>query len=519
MANTPISMTKLKRMLQLLASGNSQRDVCGLLHMGRNVLSTYVKRALATGKDYKTLSELSDAALSALLKTPRSSSDEDERKARELQDYLPVACEELQRSRHLSVLQLHQEYMQAHPDGYGYTQFKKYVRSYQKSHNYSYHNVYIPGEEMQIDFAGDHLYLTRPKTKEHIAVVVLCCVLPFSGLSYVIALPTASLEHFFWGLSRCYDYLGGVPVTNRSDNMKQWVKRTDRYEPTFNEAALEWSTYYNTELLATRVAHPRDKGCVESLVNQSYRAIYGVIRNEEFHTLNELNNRIFGLMDEYNSKKRGNRESRREVFESMEMHCLQPLPPTPFRFTYRKQVRLGSNYHVIVGSEHHFYSVPYQYVGEEVNVVWDYETVSVYAREERVAIHRRSFVPNAYTTEETHMPEKHQAYKRLRERNAAFYLDKARLIGEATGIVVGRILDADRFPQCKYRSCEGVLSLERKYGRERVEAASGLIKECPSVSYLMLKSILIRKLDGQVVSESVSKSPKCTYVRGAEAFK
>lgn len=64
MANTPVSMTKLKHMLQLLASGNSQRGVCGILHMGRNVLSTYVKRALATDKDYKTLSNLSDTELS-----------------------------------------------------------------------------------------------------------------------------------------------------------------------------------------------------------------------------------------------------------------------------------------------------------------------------------------------------------------------------------------------------------------------------------------------------------------------
>ena len=117
--------------------------------------------------------------------------------------------------------------------------------------------------------------------------------------------------------------------------MKQWVKRAERYEPTFNDAAREWSAYYNTDLLATRVAHPRDKGCVESLVNQSYHAIYGVIRNEESHVLNELNNRIFELPDGYNEQKRGNRESRREMFEPQERHCLQPLPPTPFRFTYR----------------------------------------------------------------------------------------------------------------------------------------------------------------------------------------
>ena len=246
MANTPACMTKLKRMLQLLASGNNQRDVCDILHMSRNVLSTYMKCAQATGQDYKTFSALSDAELSNLLKSSRSPSKEEDQKTKELLDYLPAAYEELQRSRHLSVLQLHQEYMQAHPNGYGYTQFKKYIRNYQKKHNYSYHNIYVPGEEIQIDFADDPLYLTHPKTREHTVVVVLCCVLLFSELSYVIALPTASLEHFFWGLSQCYNYLGGVPITNHSDNMKQWVKRTDRYEPTFNDAALEWSTYYNT---------------------------------------------------------------------------------------------------------------------------------------------------------------------------------------------------------------------------------------------------------------------------------
>ena len=37
-------------------------------------------------------------------------------------------------------------------------QFKKTIREYQYSHNLSFHNTYIPGEEMQIDFAGDALW-------------------------------------------------------------------------------------------------------------------------------------------------------------------------------------------------------------------------------------------------------------------------------------------------------------------------------------------------------------------------
>ena len=41
---------------------------------------------------------------------------------------------------------------------------------------------------------------------------------------------------------------GGTPSTVKSDNMKQWVKRYDRYEPTFSSSAVEWSAYYDVEL-------------------------------------------------------------------------------------------------------------------------------------------------------------------------------------------------------------------------------------------------------------------------------
>ncbi len=49
---------------------------------------------------------------------------------------------------------------------------------------------------MQIDFAGDKLYVTDRKSQEHIPVVVLCCMLPFSGMGYAKAMYHASMEYF-----------------------------------------------------------------------------------------------------------------------------------------------------------------------------------------------------------------------------------------------------------------------------------------------------------------------------------
>ena len=105
------------------------------------------------------------------------------------------------------------------------------------------------------------------------------------------------MEYFFSGLSDAITYFGGCPEVCKSDNMTQWVKKSDRYEPTFNNAALEWSSYYNTTLEACRVRKPRDKGPVEGIVYKFYQFIYAAIRHETFHSLDELNSRIFELTD------------------------------------------------------------------------------------------------------------------------------------------------------------------------------------------------------------------------------
>ena len=121
---------------------------------------------------------------------------------------------------------------------------------------------------MQIDFAGDALWLTDPKTGELTKVVVLVCILPYSGLGFAKAMYNASMENFFGGISDAFSYFGGTTRIAKSDNMKQWVKKYDRYEPAFNDAAVEWAAYYDTTLQTCRVRTPRDKGPVEGLVQR-----------------------------------------------------------------------------------------------------------------------------------------------------------------------------------------------------------------------------------------------------------
>ena len=108
------------------------------------------------------------------------------------------------------------------------------------------------------------------------------------------------------------------------------IRKTDRYEPTLNEAASQWCLHNGTELDECRPARPRDKGPAESLVNQTYRYYYSRICRDTFFSYDELNGRLDELNDMFNDRPRKNRAySRREQYEREERPYMLPLPPKP----------------------------------------------------------------------------------------------------------------------------------------------------------------------------------------------
>lgn len=332
MANSNVNMSKLKRSFQMLAAKIPQRSICEQLHMGRGVLSKYKTLADSQGLSYGALGRMSDEELEKFLQLSKPPTVPSTQR-QVLDELLPEYASDLANNRYLTIQTLHESYRKDHPEGYAYTQFKKAIRDYQYSHNLSYHNTYIPGEEMQIDFAGDSLWLTDKRTGEVSKVVVLVCVLPYSGMGFAKAMYNASMENFFGGISDAFSYFGGTTRIAKSDNMKQWVKKYDRYEPAFNEAAVEWAAYYDTSLQTCRVRTPRDKGAVEGLVQKTYNAVYAHICNEVFYDLASMNTRFYELMDAFNDKpSRTTGKSRSDIFEAEERPALGKLPRSPYRF-------------------------------------------------------------------------------------------------------------------------------------------------------------------------------------------
>lgn len=511
-------MLRTKQILQLLAGGMSQNKICTEAHCSKRTVSAINAIAVESGKGYTDLLYLPDSEFKDLFRLEKEPPVDDCRKA-ELDELMPEIVKRLQ-GRHATVTYVYYDYYSAVSENpYSFTQFKKWLREYRAKADVSYHNSYEPGKEWQIDFAGDALYLTNPRTREKQKLVVLVCVMPYSNLPFIMALPSATTEWFYHGLNKGLEYLGAVPAVAKSDNMKQWVSKSDRYSPTFTEANLEWCRHYGIEPTACRVRSPRDKGPVEGMVLQLYRYVYARIENEEFHILDQLNNRLWELLDEY-CERPYKGSTRRDIFEQYEKPCMAPLPAEMFRLRMRKEVKLSATYHVCIGKERHLYSVPFKYVGRKLLVMWDAEWVEVYCGGEHVCVHPRNLVPYGNSTKKEHMPEKHQAYEECKEVNAAKLLEWGARRGPSVREAIRNMLEKTTFPQFAYGRCNGLLALGKKYGNTRLDNACRLmLAHTGNVNYKAVETMLKNRMDLLDTTESgKSGIPYNDQVRGASAF-
>jgi len=415
---------------------------------------------------------------------------------------------------------LWQEYKIQYPDGYEHTQFCEHFARYLQHRKITMHFTHRAGEYLQIDFAGKKLGYIDSQTGEIIQCPVLVCTLPFSNYTYVEALPSASQEYMFAAMNRCLEFLGGVPRNILSDNMKQYIQKNNRYEYIFQQLAEQWSVHYNTNLDATRPRKPKDKATVENHVYISYLRIYSRLRNQQFYSLNQLNQAIKLLRTDFNQtrfqKLPGSRTQR---FVQQEKPLLNPLPLEAFTIKHTTKAKVQMNYHVILGEDKHQYSVPHQYLKQHTKIIYDQNTVEVYIDLHRIAIHQRSYRKNGYTTLAEHMPEGHLRYMEIRGWDAEYFLQIATKIGRNSVKVFQQILDSRQFVEQSYKACIGLKRLSEIFTSERFEAACQRALKGMKISYGVIKNILDNNLDKQIDQQlSMFQVPEHENIRGADIY-
>jgi transposase len=513
-------MLQIRRILQLLSDGHSKREVSRQTFASRNTIDSYEARFLKSGKSYNELLQLPDTELALLVYTSRTIKEPDPRR-QHLNEHLDYFLNELGRTGVTREL-LWDEYRQTVSENYSYSRFCDILSWHSNKKSPVYHNTYAPGELTEFDFAGKKMSYVDRSTGEILECPVLVFTLPYSSFSYIEPLASSRLEHLVPAMNRAVEYFGGVTKVTMTDNMKQIVTQTNRYEPSFTLLAEQWSVHYNTALKAARPAKPKDKPTVEKSVHLSYQRINARIRNEIFYSLEELKARVRELLDEFNDRPMFKQSvSRREKFISEERHLLRELPAEPFMLKSRTKAKVKPNYHVILGEDWHQYSVPHQYIGQDVIIVYDEQVVEVFIDIiKRIAVHRRDYRRNGYTTLPEHMPESHLKYKEQKGWTEDDFIIRASKIGEQTEIAINKMLGAKAFIEQTYDGCIGVLRLADKYGNERLEAACRRANGGSRINYKILHNILKNNLDKIPVekNELTLFIPEHYNIRGAEAY-
>ena len=206
-----------------------------------------------------------------------------------------------------------------------------------------------------------------------------------------------------------------------------------------------------------------------------------------------------------------------------ELPKLRPLPSEAFTLKLYNEAKVQKNYHVLLGEDKHFYSVPFHLAGQQVHISYTIDTVEIYHQMERVAVHRREQGSYKYSTTENHMPEGHREYARSRGYRGTDFLEMAAKVGPLTHTYVKRMLADRPYEQHAYAGCLGVLRLghQEKYGPQRLEKACGIGLELMRYSYKTILTLLTTNVDKREAENDDVEQPgtgEHENLRGPEAF-
>ena len=507
-------MSKESEILRLLHRGYSQRSICKLIHTSDRKVRFVISKKEELGLSYDQIASMSDERITELFRKEREVKITQKRP-----DYAYV--HEESKKSNVTLHLLWEEYCsEAIIEGVPYLQYAQFCNLYNdyvEKNKLTMHIHRKPGEICEVDWAGDTIpiYDTTGTKKIDTAYVFVGC-LPFSMFMFAQASLDMKEENWINHHVDMYRYFGGVPVLTVCDNCKTAVISHKKYEELiYNKSYEEMCDYYGTVITAARVRAPKDKPSAEGSVGYLEREIIARFRNEKFTSLYELNERIKIELKKLNEKEFQKRDySRSYVLENEEKEYLQSLPSTPYEYGTWKTATVGYNYHIAF--DKNYYSVPYVYLREKVDVRITNRMIEIYHKNKRIASHRRFInCVGQYSTLVDHMPEKHKAYGDWNRERIEEWASK---IGKHTYRVICDIFSNAKIEQQVYNRCVTILKLKDQYSKDELEAAcEQILNQHITPVYKNIK-YMIENNQAKKDETKEESEEKYAYIRGAKYY-
>lgn len=507
-----ISMLKIREILRLHHQhGLSMRQISDSVSVGIGTVHRLLRRCTAAELSWAAVVEMNDQELSAALHSHAGAAGAAEVVVPDWQ----VMEQELSKKGVTRQL-LWEEYvcLNGADKSYSYSQFCALYQKWRGQSRITMRQQHRAGEKCFVDYSGMTMPVKIGEQRVRQAQIFVAA-LGFSSYTYAEASWTQQSADWLASSTRMLEFFGGVPLLIVPDNLKSAVTTACNYDPDKNPLYAQWASHYGTVILPTRINKPQDKAVVESSVLQVQRRLLAPLRKRTFHTLRQLNEALAERLQQLNAKPFQKRPgSRAEQFQQVDQPALRPLPKQPFELLQSRTVKVHPDYHVQFGS--HLYSVPYQYVGQKLQLHASAELVRLYYNSQEVASHVRN-TDYGYSTLPAHMPRSHFEQARWTPQTL---LAQAQRIGPNVTQWVQLLFDSKDHPEQAYRVCMGLFGLVREHSAQRVDRSCQIACQHQMLRLKQLKNILKHKTD-LLTREEPCPAPlpqQHANVRGAKYF-
>lgn len=468
-------MVNYREILRLHSLAYTQRQIASSVHSSRNTISEVLRLAESIGLSWPLEDSVTNQEIMVLL-YPEKLNAVNPRKA---PDYSYIHKELAKPGVNLTLLWT--EYCSGcNASGrqpYMYTQFCDNYRKWARLTKATMRIQHKPGEAMQVDWAGSTLTYQDPVTGDVYDTYIFAAVLPCSCYAYAEACEDMKSTNWLLCHVHAYEYFGGVTRLLIPDNLKTGVVKNTRYDTVLNQSYQEMAKHYGTAVVPARVLHPKDKSLAEGTVKFATTWIIAALRNRKFFSFEEVKQAVAEKLEDLNKRPFKKREgNRRTAYYDEEKAFMKPLPVTPYEPAVWSTVKVPLDYLISDGKNK--YSVPFDLIGEEVNIRLTRNFVEIFFHGSRVASHKRiSRQQRDPIIQPEHMPMEHRKYLSY---NADEFLRWAHTAGESTTAVVKHFLTAGSEPEQGYKSCASLTKLGDRYGLKRLENACHRVLEYTS---------------------------------------
>lgn len=478
--------SQIRAILTALNQKLTYRDIEHQLNVSKSTVGFIKNQCVNTGRNLDEILKLNDSELQDLI-YPLSRSKPAEPDWQHIYSRLG--------RRGVTLQMLFELYQKENPCGaYSYASFcRRYVQW--KDDNGIHHiggNVdRIPGERMEIDFAGDKIqWFDRHGTLHESKLFVAS--LPYSCMLFTEAFEDESQNSWIDGVIDALQYFGGTPQVLVMDNAKALVKLPNWQEGEPQSAIRSVCSYYGMQPWACKPRSPKQKNRVEAAVNDVERwVITQMSLNQPILAadLEDLNKKIRQRIDEINDtafKGRGTNGSRRSRYLNEELAHMGALPPTPYEHGVWKYLVVDKAHCIRIASEGgHRYSVPASYIGKKVAVRICRAKIEIYDTESMhcLGTHERFTNQDGNKTHilKEHLTSAEKHYRRTTREWIELFAAKGIPASLAEEIVIYLKEGKGRFPSG--RTCAALYGLFKNYTGNIIAKAFRAALEDDIVNY------------------------------------